>query len=93
MIVRIFSEGQYRLDDAERTPIERLDEALRKAAEGGDEVLFKGALAELVGYVRDHGTALADDELTASDLMIPPPDTSLEEAKTEFTGEGLIPEP
>ncbi len=93
MIVRIFSEGQYRLDDAERTPIERLDEALRKAVEGGDEVLFKGALAELVSYVRDHGTALADDELTASDLMIPPPDTSLEEAKTEFTGEGLIPEP
>lgn len=93
MIVRIFTEGQYRLDDAERAPIEHLDEALRKAADGGDEVHFKGALAELVDYVRNHGTALADDELTASDLMIPPPDTSLEEAKTEFTGEGLIPEP
>ena len=93
MIVRIFSEGQYRLDDAAHAPIEQLDEALRKAVEGSDQVLFKGALAELVDYVRDHGTALAEDELTASDIMIPPPDTSLEEAKTEFTGEGLIPEP
>jgi hypothetical protein len=92
MIVRIFTEGQYRLDDSEHARLEELDEALRKAVDGGDQVQFKGRLAELVAYVHEHGTALAEDELTASDLMIPPPDTSLEEAKAEFTGEGLIPD-
>jgi len=92
MIVRIFSEGQFRVDDGERARIEQLDEALRKAADGGDQAMFKGALAELVGYIRDHGELLAEDELTGSDLMIPPPDTTLEEARAEFTGDGLIPD-
>jgi hypothetical protein len=93
MIVRIFSEGQYRVDDSEHARIEQLDEALRKAVDGGDQAMFKGALAELVGYVRDHGALLAQDELEPSDIMLPPADTSLEEAQAEFTGEGLIPEP
>jgi hypothetical protein len=92
MIVRIFTEGQYRVDDSERARIDELDEALRKAVDGGDEPAFTGALAELVAYVHDHGKALGEDELVGSDLMIPPPDTSLEEAQTEFTGEGLIPD-
>ena len=82
MIVRIFTDGQYRLDDAERAPIEHLDEALRKAADGGDEVHFKGALAELVHYVRHHGDrARRRRPRRPSDLMIPPPDTPLEEAQ------------
>ena len=34
---------------------------------------------------------MPDDELAASDLILPPPDISLEEARAEFTGEGLIP--
>jgi len=93
MIVRIFTEGQYRLDDAEREKVEQLDEALRDRVDGGDEAAFAAALAELLDYVRAHGSVLADDELEPSDMMLPPPDTSLEEAKTEFTGEGLIPEP
>jgi len=32
-----------------------------------------------------------DDRLEGSDVILPPPDTSLEEARAEFTGEGLIP--
>jgi hypothetical protein len=42
--------------------------------------------------VRAHGELLADDELEGSDMMLPPPDISLDEARTEFTGEGLIPD-
>jgi hypothetical protein len=29
--------------------------------------------------------------LVGSDVILPPPDVSLEEAKAEFTGEGLSP--
>jgi hypothetical protein len=32
-----------------------------------------------------------EDQLAPSDLILPPPDVSLEEAKQEFSGEGLIP--
>jgi hypothetical protein len=41
--------------------------------------------------VRTNGRRLEEDELEGSDLILPPPDVSLEEAKTEFSGEGLIP--
>jgi hypothetical protein len=34
---------------------------------------------------------VGDDELVGSDLILPPPDVTLEEASAEFTGEGLIP--
>ncbi len=34
---------------------------------------------------------MGDDELVGSDIILPPPDVSVEEAKTEFQGEGLIP--
>ncbi|MGD0198113.1 MAG: hypothetical protein ABSC56_09440 [Solirubrobacteraceae bacterium] len=92
MIVRIFTEGQYRLDDSERETFERLDEALHQTIDGHDEQAFEKALAELMDYVRSHGTVLADADLEPSDLMLPPPDTSFKEAKVKFTGEGLIPD-
>ena len=41
--------------------------------------------------MRSKGTPVADDELEASDVILPPPDVSLEEAGAEFSGEGLIP--
>ena len=37
------------------------------------------------------GAELGDDELEESEVILPPPDISLEEAGAEFTGEGLIP--
>ena len=42
--------------------------------------------------VRDKGRKLGDDELVHSDVILPPEDTDLEEAKLEFTGEGAIPD-
>ncbi len=37
------------------------------------------------------GRPVGDDELIGSDLILPPADVSLQEAKAEFKGEGLIP--
>ena len=42
--------------------------------------------------MRRDGTPLSDDELEESDVILPPPDTTLEEAAHEFTGDGLIPD-
>ncbi len=92
MIVRIFTEGQYRVADAERARIDELDDASHKAAQAGDEAAYEKAFGELLDYVRSHGEMLGDADLEGSDLMLPPPDTSLAEARVEFTGEGLIPD-
>jgi hypothetical protein len=92
VIVRIFSEGQYRVDESDRARLDELDNASHEAIEAGDERAFEKAFRELLDYVRSHGALLGEDELEGSDLMLPPPDISLDEARTEFTGEGLIPD-
>lgn len=81
MIVRIMTDEQYRLDDSHLAEMQRLDKALDGAEERGDAVAFTAALRELTAYVQQHGTPVAMDEVVASDMIVPAPDMSLEEAK------------
>jgi hypothetical protein len=93
VIVRISNEGQYRLDDGLHERLNELDDAAVAAVEAGDEDKFHEAFEELLQVVRTEGTALGDDELEASEVILPPADLSFVEAGEEFTGDGLIPEP
>jgi hypothetical protein len=93
VIVRISNEGQFRLDDGLHARLNELDAAAVKAVESGDEDAFHAAFEELLQVVRSEGKELSDDELDASDVILPPPDLSFVEAGEEFTGDGLIPEP
>jgi hypothetical protein len=91
VIVRISTEGQYELDEKDEPELNELDIEAVSACQIEDEQRFKDVFAQLLDFVRTHGRPVPDDELAPSDLILPPPDTSLEEAKAEFTGEGLIP--
>lgn len=91
MIVRIATEGQYELPDSEQDALNELDNAAVDACTAGDEQQFREVYDRLLDLVRSSGHQLADDELTGSDVILPPPDVSLEEAKAEFSGDGLIP--
>jgi hypothetical protein len=91
MIVRISGDNQYRLDGVDGR-VDELDKAVLAAIEAGDEQHFRSAYNELLAFVRDNGTPLAEDELEGSDLILPPSDISLAEAQSEFTGAGLIPD-
>lgn len=93
MIVRIFGEGQFRLDDGQHTRLDDLDDAVVAAVDAGDEAAFAVRFAELLDVVRAEGDLLGDDELEGSDFMLPPADLSFAEAGVEFSGEGLIPDP
>ena len=42
--------------------------------------------------MRDRGTPLDPADLHASDVIVPPDDLSLEEARELFSGDGLIPD-
>jgi hypothetical protein len=92
MIVRIFTEGQYRIPDEQRERLNELDNEVVAVCNDGDEQRFRESYDRLLEFVRSTGEPLADDELEGSDLMLPPPDITFEEAKSEFTGEGLIPD-
>ncbi len=92
MIVRISAEGQYDLSDADYVRLGELDNEVVVAVDSGDAVAFHELFSSMIALVRDHGTAVADDVLHGSDIILPPADLSMQEARAEFHGEGLIPD-
>jgi hypothetical protein len=91
VIVRLSGEGQFRVPDEHLARLNELDNRAVSSVEAGDEEGFRALLAEMASLVQSHGEPLADDELAASDIVVPPRDTTLEEARADFSGEGLIP--
>jgi hypothetical protein len=91
VIVRISTEGQYEIADADVKSLNELDNEAVAACQSGDEERFRETYTRLVEMVRSNGTPLADEDLRGSELILPPPDVTLEEASEEFSGEGLIP--
>ncbi len=92
MIVRVMGEGQWRVDDAIEPRLQELDAATEEAVAAGDRARLQAALAALAAAVRESGEKLDDAHLAASDLVIPPLDLSLEEARELLHGEGLLPD-
>jgi hypothetical protein len=90
VIVRIATEGQYRLAEAQLPRLHELDAEVVAAAESGDAELFERRFAALLEFVRS-GELLEDAHLGPSDAILPPPDTSLAEATSELRTDGLIP--
>jgi hypothetical protein len=92
VIVRLMGEGQYRIDDELRSRLDELDTRSLTALEADDEATLDGLLDEMWKLVRERGDRLPDDDLSSSDLIIPPSDLTLEETRALFTEEGLIPD-
>jgi hypothetical protein len=92
MIVRVSGEGQYRLPDEDEERLNELDNRAVSAVEQGDETGFHELWSQMLELVASDGNALDEDELVESDVILPPRDISFDEAKGEFTGEGLIPD-
>jgi hypothetical protein len=91
VIVRIATEGQYELSDESRSELGELDNQVVAACQSDDEEQFRASFGRLLEFVRTQGRPVNDDQLMGSDLIVPPPDISVQEAKEEFSGEGLIP--
>jgi hypothetical protein len=91
VIVRIATEGQYELGDNDVPALNELDNQAVAACDENDEQQFQASFQRLLEFVRTSGRPVDEDRLEGSDVILPPPDTSLEEAKAEFSGEGLIP--
>lgn len=90
MIARISSEGQYRLTSACLDKLNEIDNKLVDVVAENNEVEFKRLLAELLDLVRKEGKPLPNEELVGSDVILPAPDTTLDEARHMFEGEGLF---
>lgn len=91
MIVRIATVGQYRLDDAIISELQNFDDAIEQAVAGSDGEAFQELLQQMNDLVIQRGTPLADDEIVPSDVILPPPDETLEEAQKLLGAEGFVP--
>jgi len=92
MIVRLMGEGQYRVEDALVERLNELDDGAEAALEAQDEVELDRRLDEMWRLVQASGERLADDDLAASDAVIPPSDLTLEETRRLMEAEGFIPD-
>jgi hypothetical protein len=85
-------EGQYRLEGNALGRLNELDERAQEALDRDDEGELDRYLDEMAGLVRREGEKLPEDEIAASDTIVPPIDLSLEETKQFFSEQGLIPD-
>ena len=92
MIVRISTEGQYRLPDGDADRLNELDNDAVAAVEADDEDRFHEVFEQMLDLVRSEGRPLPVEDLEESDLILPPPDLTFVEAGEHFTGDGLIPD-
>jgi hypothetical protein len=92
VIVRISGEGQFRLPDEDAERLNELDNRAVSAVEDGDETGFKELWSQMLELVSSDGNAISEEELVESDVILPPRDISFDEARGEFTGDGLIPD-
>jgi hypothetical protein len=90
--VRVSGEGQYELPDADADRLNELDNQVVSAVDAGDEGRFRELFEQMLELVKRDGRELADDELVESHVILPPRDITLEEARSDFSGDGLIPD-
>jgi hypothetical protein len=92
VIARLMGEGQYRIDEDLRAQLNELDERAAAAVDAQDEGALDDVLDEMWQLVQERGERLPDDDLSTSDLIIPPSDLTLDETRQLFTEEGLVPD-
>ena len=91
MIVRILTEGQFNLPGVVIDELNAIDNELVEAVEAEDRQKLAVLLHQMLDLVREKGEPVPLDELVESDLILPEPDITLEEAEELFVGEGLLP--
>jgi hypothetical protein len=92
VIVRLMGEGQYRVDDSLRERLNQLDDEAMAALDASNEIELDQKLEQMFALVRAEGEPLPDDDLSPSDVIIPPADLTLEETRELVSHEGLIPD-
>ncbi|MEW5954111.1 MAG: hypothetical protein AB1815_10385 [Bacillota bacterium] len=85
MIIRILNEGQYQLDGNSLSNLGNLDHQLTEAIARNNDSEFRQTFGQMLDTVRTGGQRLPDYTLAESDLILPAPDTTLQEAQRLFS--------
>jgi hypothetical protein len=92
MIVRLMGDAQYQVEDSWLARLNGHDDRATEAIDTSDTAALERELGNIWELVRQHGTRLADDDLSPSDAIVPPLDLSLAEARELMGNDGFIPD-
>ncbi|MBN1456154.1 MAG: hypothetical protein JW945_07900 [Methanomicrobia archaeon] len=92
MIVRIMGEGQFTVASALLDRLNEIDNKIVVEVGKGNEARVREMLCEMIALVKREAVPLDPQEILSSDVIIPPEDLNLEEARKIFTGAGIIPD-
>jgi len=90
MIIRIMGEGQYLVDSGLFDTLNRIDNRIVEQVQKGDQEAFETSLAELIRSIQREGKRVDDTMLVESDVIVPPADMTLAEARDVFKGTGIF---
>lgn len=92
MIVRILTEGQYDLPSEHLDELNNIDNQIVDLVAKNSRVDFETLITKMLNLVREKGTPVPIEEMVESDIVLPEPDITLDEAAELFTGEGIVPD-
>ena len=98
-IIRISGGGQYEIDNNLLTQINDIDNKVvnilknHSNGQSNPEVVkkeLKGKLEEIISFIKNNGRPVMETDIVKSNLYIPQPDISVDEAQNVFKDEGII---
>ena len=92
MIVRILTEGQDNLTSEYLDELNTIDNQIVDLVAKNSRSEVGSMIASMLNLVREKGTPVPIDEMVESDIVLPEPDITLDEAAELFTGEGIVPD-
>ncbi|WP_440953509.1 PspA-associated protein PspAA [Methanococcoides sp. FTZ1] len=90
MIIRIMGEGQYEVPGGMFDELNVIDNRIVDLVAEENEADYRAELSKLIDMIRSNGKQLDDASIVESNIIVPPEDLSLQEAKEIFTGSGLL---
>ena len=93
IVVRIHGDDQYRLDASARPELDGFDHRLIAAVRADDDAAYHAALGDVTAFVKSKGMALPHGDLTASTIILPSDDMSLDEVISMLQQENWMGEP
>lgn len=90
MIIRIMEDGQYRAPEALCNELNQIDNRIVQLVTEGKADEFRRELIRLISEIKGKGEAVGSEEILKSDIIVPPEDLSLKEAKDIFKGAGIF---
>ncbi|WP_458720356.1 PspA/IM30 family protein [Candidatus Nitrosocosmicus sp. R] len=98
-IIRISGGGQYEIDNNLLTQINDIDNKVvnilknHSNGQSNPEVVkkeLKEKLEEIISFIKNNGRPVMETDIVKSNLYIPQPDISVDEAQNVFKDEGII---